>query len=60
MWLNERGGAGKCGGGNLVLGGLLGLLLDKSRAWPVSEAAPEAVDKFSLEVVDSLALVKSA
>jgi len=45
-------GAGKCGGGSLLLG-LLRLWLDKSRA-PSEDEAELA------EVVDSLALVKSA
>lgn len=57
-WPNESdGGAGKCGGGNLLLG-LLRLLLVKSKA-PLSEPT-EADELFDVEVVDSLALVKSA
>ena len=50
------GGAGKCGGGNLLLRPRpLWLLLVKSRA--PSETEDEL---FVVEVVDSLALVKSA
>jgi len=50
------GGAGKCGGGNLLLRPRpLRLLLVKSRA--PSETEDEL---FEVEVVDSLALVKSA
>ena len=50
-----NGGAGKCGGGSLLLG-LLRLWLDKSRAPSELDEAAELVE----EVVDSLALVKSA
>jgi hypothetical protein len=58
-WLacpNESaGGAGKCGGGNLLLRPRpLRLLLVKSRA------PSEYEDELLVEVVDSLALVKSA
>jgi len=49
------GGAGKCGGGNLLLRPRpLRLLLVKSRA------PSETEDELFVEVVDSLALVKSA
>lgn len=49
------GGAGKCGGGNLLLRPRpLWLLLVKSRA------PSETEDELFVEVVDSLALVKSA
>ena len=51
------GGAGKCGGGSLLLG-LLTLWLVKSRA--PSEADPVAAEFVFEFVVDSLALVKSA
>lgn len=49
----SEGGAGKCGGGNLLLG-LLRLLLVKSKA------PSETEGELFVEVVDSLALVKSA
>ena len=51
----SAGGAGKCGGGNLLLRPRpLRLLLVKSRA------PSETEDELFVEVVDSLALVKSA